>query len=199
LTIIGYLALWLASPSMTIASLRSQGSKGSWETVWALVDGNYQTGNFGPEIERLDPAKALIPQGNPPRLPSGLTLIPFAILGVWIFFKTHITDARSAVSFLGFTWCLFLLWSPGFSPQWVLYLIPLCLLGLPDREGVLLAVILVLLCLLEWPGLLSRGYSWGLWVTIPVRTLMISLGAYQFWTRGVVYTMQNSSLPRSTL
>jgi hypothetical protein len=197
LTLIVYGILWLASPQMTLASVRSQASKGSWETVWALLDGNYQTGNFGPEIERLDPEKALIPRGNLPRLPSGLTLIPFAILGGWFFLKARITDARGAVSFLGFTWCLFLLWSPGFSPQWVLYLIPLCLLGLPYREGVLLAVVLVLLSLLEWPGLLSRGYSYGLWVTIPARTLVIGLGAYQFWTRGVVYTMLNPSLPRS--
>jgi hypothetical protein len=199
LTAAAYLGLWLASPGMTVASIRSQGAKGSWETVWALLDGNYQTGNFGPEIERLDPAKALVPQGAPPRVPSWITLIPFALTGGWFFLKARLTEARQAVSFLGFTWCLFLLWSPGFSPQWVLYLVPLCLLGLPEREGILLAVILVLLCLLEWPGLLSRGYNWGLWVTIPARTLIIGLGAYQFWRRGVVYTMQDPGLPRSTV
>src|SRR4030067_3701650 len=47
--------LYLVAPDMTTASLRSQLSKGSWETVWALVDGNLGTGNFGPESERADP------------------------------------------------------------------------------------------------------------------------------------------------
>ena len=36
--------------------------------------------------------------------------------------------SRSAIAFLGVTWCLFLIWSPGYSPQWVLYLLPLILL-----------------------------------------------------------------------
>ncbi len=198
LTLLLYGILWLASPGMTVASVRSQASKGSWETVWALLDGNYQTGNFGPEIERLDPAHALITRGNPARLPSGLTLIPFALLGGWFFLKARITEARGVVSFLGFTWCLFLLWSPGFSPQWVLYLIPLCLLGLPEREGILMTVVLVLLSLLEWPVLLTRGYNWGLWLTIPARVLMLGLCAYQFWKWGVVYTMLNPSPSRRT-
>jgi uncharacterized membrane protein len=30
----------IASPSYTLASLRSQASKSSWQTVWALIDGN---------------------------------------------------------------------------------------------------------------------------------------------------------------
>jgi hypothetical protein len=198
MTLMLYGTLWLASPRMTIASVRSQASKGSWETVWALLDGNYQTGNFGPEIERLDPEKALVARGNPARLPSGLTLILFALLGGWFFLKARITEATGVVSFLGFTWCLFLSWSPGFSPQWVLYLIPLCLLGLPEREGILMTVVLTLLSLLEWPVLLTRGYDWGLWITIPARTLMIGVCAYQFWNRGVVYTMLNPSPSRRT-
>ena len=49
-----YLGLYLISPENTAASLGSQLNKGSWETVWALLDGNYNTGNFGPLHERLD-------------------------------------------------------------------------------------------------------------------------------------------------
>ncbi len=49
----------LASPEMTAASLRSQASKGSWETVWALVDGNFNTGNFGPGSRAHRPAVSL--------------------------------------------------------------------------------------------------------------------------------------------
>jgi hypothetical protein len=56
--VIIYGALWMVSPEYTHASLISQNNKGSWETVWALLDGNYRTGNFGPEIERMDAKKA---------------------------------------------------------------------------------------------------------------------------------------------
>jgi len=176
-----YSGLYLASPDITLASLKSQASKGSWETVWALVDGNLDTGNFGPEVERYDPAKALLMRGNPPRLPAWLTLIPFAALGAWLWKRAPLDNDRAALAFLGLTWCLFLLWSPGWSPQWVLYLLPFILLVLPLREALLVSVALVFINLLEWPVLLSRGYNWGLWMTITVRTLLIALLAVEFW------------------
>jgi hypothetical protein len=140
-TALVYGALFLASPQLTAASLRSQASKGSWETAWALLDGNFNTGNFGPESERFDPQAA----------------------------------------FLGLAWTVFLLWSPGWSPQWVLYLLPLVLLALPEREGGLLALALVFINLLEWPVMLSRGLVWGLWLTIPLRTLLFVIMVVEFW------------------
>jgi hypothetical protein len=53
---------------------------------------------------------------------------------------------------------------------------------LPVREAVLMALALVFINLLEWPLLLSRGYNWGLWITIPVRALLLVLLAVEFWT-----------------
>jgi len=181
LTALVYVGLYAASPEMTGASLRSQASKGSWETVWALIDGNFNTGNFGPEAERTDPQYAALLRGNPARLPSWLTLIPFAVLGGWFWWKARLKNDRSVLAFLGLTWSLFLLWSPGWSPQWVLYLLPIILLVLPQREALLLSLALVLINLLEWPLLLSRGYNWGLWLTIPGRALLLVLLAVDCW------------------
>jgi hypothetical protein len=176
-----YAGLWALSPEYTAASFGSQGSKGSWETIWALLDGNLNTGNFGPETERFDPAAAFLPQGSPPRLPPALILIPFALLGGWFFWRARIINERAAVAFLTLTWAVFLVWSPGWSPQWVLYLLPLILLALPFREALLLALALVFINLLEWPVLLSRGLFWGLWLTIPVRTLLFVLLGVESW------------------
>jgi hypothetical protein len=185
ITIIVYAALYLFSPAYTAASLRSQVAKGSWETVWALVDGNFNTGNFGPESERYNPSMAHNLQGNPPRIPTYLTLLPFLAFGGWLLWKARIDSPHSAIAFLGLTWCIFLLWSPGWSPQWVLYLLPLILLTLPFREAILTAILMVFINVLEWPVLLSRGYTWGLWLTIPVRTLVIVLLGY-LWYRQVI-------------
>ena len=181
LTVLVYGTLYVASPQMTAASIRSQASKGSWETVWALLDGNFDTGNFGPEAERTDPQYARLLRGNPARLPSWLTLIPFAALGGWLWWKARLKSERSVLAFLGLTWCLFLLWSPGWSPQWVLFLLPIILLVLPEREALLLSLALVLINLLEWPLLLSRGYNWGLWLTVSIRTLLLVLLAVECW------------------
>lgn len=182
IAVVAYLGFFLFSPGYTVASLRSQIAKGSWETVWALVDRNFNTGNFGPLVERYDPALARNLQGNPPRVPSMLTLLPFLALGGWVFWRGRVHNHLTAIAFLGLTWCIFLLWSPGWSPQWVLYLIPLILLTLPSREGLLMVVLLVFVNLLEWPVLLSRGYNWALWFTVPLRTLLFALLAY-IWYR----------------
>ncbi len=180
-TLAVYAGLYVASPAHTLASIRSQAAKGSWETVWALVDGNFNTGNFGPEAERYDPSTAQLPRGNPARLPTWLTLIPFAALGGWLFWQVRLKSERAAIAFLGVTWCLFLIWSPGYSPQWVLYLLPIILLTLPGRQAWLFAIILTLVNVLEWPVMLSRGYNWGLWLTVPVRTLLLVLLGFEFW------------------
>jgi hypothetical protein len=173
--------LYLASPELTAASLRSQAAKGSWETVWALVDGNFNTGNFGPLSERADPQAASTPRGNPPKFPAYATLIPFALAGLFLFLRARPEDPRQATAFLGLACSIFFLWAPGWSPQWVLYLLPLILLALPEREGLLAAAALLLVNLLEWPVLLSRGYFQGLLATIPVRTLLIGLLAVLFY------------------
>ena len=72
-----FLALYLLSPEMVKASLNSRSSKGSWETVWALVDGNLHTGNFSSEAERYDPDTAFLSRGNPSRVSPWLTLSIF--------------------------------------------------------------------------------------------------------------------------
>jgi hypothetical protein len=181
ITLAVYAGLYFTSPNQTLASIRSQSAKGSWETVWALVDGNLNTGIFGPEAERFDPSTALQLHGNPARVPSWLTLIPLAALGGWLFWRVRLNTMRAAIAFLGVTWCIFLLWSPGYSPQWVLYLLPVIMLALPARNARLFAIILTLVNILEWPVMLTRGYNWGLWLTIPVRTILLVLLAFEFW------------------
>ena len=165
--------LFWASPLYTNASMGSQLAKGSWETVWALLDGNLMTGNFGPEIERLDPLAAWQPRGNPPTIPTYLTLLIFGGVGGMFFWLAYRQGKMGIPAFVGLTWVLFLLWSPGWSPQWVLYLLPLILLTLPIRQGVLFSMTLLLVNLLEWPVLLSRGFFRGLWLTVPLRTLLL--------------------------
>jgi len=177
-----YGGLWLASPSYTAASLQSQANKGSWETVWALLDGNFRTGNFGPEQERLQPATAALPRGNPAVIPSWLTLLPFAALGLWGLTRCAPQGDKQQIALVGFALCLLWLWSPGWSPQWMLFLLPLILLVFPMRMALLLGSTLLLANLMEWPILLSRGMFWSLSLTVPLRALLLALLALMFYT-----------------
>lgn len=176
---IGMAALWLVSPQFTAASLQSQASKGSWETVWALIDGNLSTGNFGDLVERLDPALAGKPVGNPARISAWITLPVFALAGFLLLVKSKPSPHRP-LSAVGLAMSLFFLWSPGWSVQWALYLIPLFFLGLEKRHAALLTVAFTLVNLLEWPVLLSRGLFELLPVTVLTRALLLVLAAILF-------------------
>lgn len=191
----------IASPRFALASLQAQMSKSSWETVWALLDGNLGTGNFGPIADHFDPTRATVPLGHPPRIPPWLTLAAFGLLYLYLFFdggwkmKDSLTPPlireggkgrgpASVIAFTGLTWCIFFLWSRGWSPQWQMLVLPFILLALPLGRAVLFSLALGFVNFLEWPVLLSRGWFWSLWLTVPLRTLLIGLLAvafYQAW------------------
>lgn len=175
-----YALLWVASPDFTLASLISQGSKGSWETIWAMLDGNYRTGNFGPVVENLDPSMASVRRGNQAVVPPWAVLISLGALGLWRLIRVRGNGMRQWVGVMGLTWSLFFLWSPGWSTQWVLYLLPWVILCLDERQAVLLAVALTMVNLMEWPLLLSRGWFWSLPLTVGLRTLLLILLVLSF-------------------
>lgn len=172
---------WL-SPAMTGASLLAQPSKSSYETVWALLDGNYTTGSFGPLADHFDPAQARRPLNNPARLPGWLRLIPFGLLGLFIFSRPRrLEDQPDTIVFTALTFIIFCLWSPGWSPQWQTFLIPLLLLALPETRAVLFIVGLGFVSFLEWPVILSRGLIQLLPLTIIIRTLLLIVLGFELY------------------
>jgi len=168
-------ALFIASPTMTKASLISQPSRSSWQTIWALIDGNMTTGFFLKGPERFDPRAAEIQSGNPPVVPPWLTLAVFAGLGLFLLLRTRRLDERGYLSFVGVTWGLFLLWSSGWSPQWILYLIPLILLTHPLEKGLIVNLLLVFLTIIEWPTMLKRNLFESLWIIAPMRMAILGV------------------------
>jgi hypothetical protein len=166
---------YLLSPTMTWASLQSQPSRASWQTIWALIDGNMTTGAFLPIAEKLNPESATFRMGNPAVIPTWLTLIVFAAIGIWLLFRINTQEKQSLIAMIGITWVVFLIWSTGWSPQWVLYLLPLICLSLPPTKSLLLTFGLLFISLIEWPVLLSHHYFAGLWVIVPVRLVLFTI------------------------
>jgi hypothetical protein len=79
------------------------------------------------------------------------------------------------LALVGFTLSLFMLWSVGWSPQWVLYFIPLVLLTFPRRLALLLTLTLLVVNLVEYPVLATREMGTALWAAVIIRTLLIAL------------------------
>ena len=187
IVIVVFAVLYILSPEMTLAALRAQPNRSSWQTLWALLDGTLTTGAFLAIEDRLHPEVASIPRGNPPTISPNLTLLLFGGIGVWFLKKRNRFDNLSVIAFLGITWSLFLLWSPGWSPQWILYLLPLLLLSLPISKAYLLSISLIGLTIFEWPFMLMREIFTSLWIIVPVRmsllVLFIALWLPQIITR----------------
>jgi hypothetical protein len=170
--VLGLLAV--LSPTYTWASLRSLGSRASWQTVWALLDGNLSTGTY--QANRLDPAAADLAQGKPAFVPTWLTTLIFGAVYLWLWWKTPAeVEPRRVLRFTALTMVLFFLWSRGWSPQWLGMLAPLMLLSLPLERAVLYLVVLALINIAEWPVLLSRGLNQWLYLTVPLRTALLVL------------------------
>ncbi len=191
--------LWLVSPEFTRASLISQGMKGSWETVWAVLDGNLKTGAMGPLVARLDPSNASLTTRNPAVISPFFTLLVFGGLGLLVFLRSRLTNAIRSAAFGLVTMGLFFLWSPGWSVQWSLYFLPWMILVFPARVSVMLGFSLMIANLLEWPVIYQVNESY-VSLTIMVRTLLMVLitwMAYQVLSGREVGGLSYSSGRRS--
>ncbi|GAB4572035.1 MAG: hypothetical protein Kow0077_10350 [Anaerolineae bacterium] len=146
---------------MGLASLVAQFSKSSYGTIWALLDGNFATGVFGPLAQRFDPAFASRPLGNPPVISGVVRLLPSAVLGLFAYARTRRFDSRGVVQFVTLTVLVFFLWAQGWSPQWLAVIIPLVLLSFPTRNGVLVVILLSLMAFAEYPLLFLRTGDTG--------------------------------------
>lgn len=150
--------LWFA-PRYGGVSLTAQFNKASFQTVWALIDGNYITGTFN--NERFDPTQASTLRGNPAVIPAWLRLIIVGGVGGLIYLTTRRRDGRGLIAFGAITLILVYLWSSGWSTQWQATLIPLILLALPDRNGVMLTLALSAFSFVEYPLIFVRGVDAG--------------------------------------
>jgi hypothetical protein len=190
ITIIFWLFLYVLSPDLTLKSIQTQPSRSSWQTLWALIDGNMVTGAYIPLEARFDPLFTNLISGNPAVIPSWIPFLIFVGIGLFLMDRIKLLTYQNLLSFSGITWILFFLWSPGWSPQWILYLIPIILLSMPIYKGFLISFLLSLLTLIEWPILLGRQLFIGLWIIVPIR-MIIFIYLLIIWIRNTKSTREN--------
>jgi hypothetical protein len=158
-----YAVLYITSPDnqMVTVSLTAQFNKASYQSVWALLDGNLGTGNFAaPGVDMVgvhyDANGATQMYGNPAVIPGWLRLIAAGLIGLFVFVRTRRFDDKGLVAFVGITLLIFFLQAQGWSPQWLTQILPLILLTFPNRNGVLICVLLSGLIFAEYPFLFIR-------------------------------------------
>jgi len=147
--------------------------RGSWETVWALLEGYTSFGLAGGG-NRFDPAEAGANQ-PPSTLPWPLISIGFALLYLWLWTRpTDWNDDRRAVAFTGLTMNLLTLYLKGYSPQFLVWLLPFPLLLLPGLRGIAYAL------LLSAVNLVEPDQSWLLSGAVLARSGLLVLLAVEY-------------------
>jgi hypothetical protein len=171
----------LLNPDLFALSWTINLKRSSWETVWALLEGYTSFGLAG-GANRFDPADAGIGQ-HASTLPWFLISAGFALIYLWLWTRPidwH--DDRRAVAFTGLTMNLFTLYLKGYSPQFLVWLLPFVLLLLPGLRGIIYAVLLSAANIVESPiyFTLLPDQSWLLVGAVLARTGLLVLLAVEY-------------------
>jgi hypothetical protein len=164
----------IAGPDYLLQSLKSPVVRSTWETVWALIDGYYSFGVAG-GVDRFDPAMAGAAQ-HPTRLPWTVITIAFILFYLYLYTRrVDWSDRRKTVAFTALTLNLLTLYFKGYSPQFLVTLLPFLILLLPGWRGIAYALLLSFINLVEYPiyFLVLPDERWLLTGTVLLRTLIL--------------------------
>ncbi|MFN8540981.1 MAG: glycosyltransferase 87 family protein [Thermomicrobiales bacterium] len=161
------------SPTYFIASYRAVFARSSWETVWALIDGYFSWGKVAPLGVRFDPTTAqyIAYRSRVPTIPIA---VGFAILYAILWFRPVARTQRNMALFTAISTLGFLLYSKGYSPQFIIYVLPFVVVLLPWRRALGYSLALSAVNLLEWP-LYHEWFgnvAWLLIFAVVARTLL---------------------------
>jgi hypothetical protein len=150
-TFVLMLPFMLNGTEYLLAFLRGTLNRPSWNSPWAILEGGYTFGAVIPVMGRFSPENvSAAPVAN--LLPWPIIHLAFA--AIFLFIYTRRLDWRkplNTVAFAGLTINLFLLWSKGYSGQFVVYVIPFVVLLLPNWRGLTYAALLSVLWIAEFP------------------------------------------------
>jgi hypothetical protein len=169
------------APDYLIQSLRSPMLRASWETVWALVDGYYSYGVAG-GWDRFDPLQAGAAQHDS-QLPWTVITIGFGLVFLFLYTRrVDWADRRRVVAFTALTQNLLVLYAKGYSPQFLIMLLPFIILLIRGWRGVAYALLLSVINVVEFPiyFLLLPNQHWLLAGTVLLRTLILIVVSFEY-------------------
>jgi hypothetical protein len=146
--------------------------RSSWETVWALLDGYYSYGVV--TADRLTVPSNF--SSHPSSLPWPLITAVFGLVFLGLYSRRlDYGDKLHTVALAGLTISLFTLYSKGYSPQFIVQLIPFAVLLLPSLKGVSYIILLDVLNFLEATVyfIMLPDQRWLLVTTVVLRTLLV--------------------------
>jgi hypothetical protein len=153
--------------------------RSSWETVWALLDGYYSYGVV--TADRLTVPSDF--SSHPSALPWPAITAAFALVLLWLYTRRlPYRQTLSTVALSGLTVNLFTLYSKGYSPQFIVQLIPFAVLLLPSLRGIAYILLLDAINFLEATVyfIMLPDERWLLATTVLLRTLLIIALTFEY-------------------
>jgi hypothetical protein len=170
--------LWLNAPFLWAFFANLLG-RSSWETVWALLDGYYSYGVVS--ADRLTVPGDFSSHAS--SLPWPAITAVFALLLLWLYTRRVAYAAKlRTIALAGLTVSLFTLYSKGYSPQFIVQLIPFAVLLLPNLKGVSYVILLDVINFLEATVyfIMLPDERWLLVATVLLRTLLLIALSFEF-------------------
>lgn len=168
------------NPALAFSSFQIQGLRPPWQSIWALIDGFHGYGLVPIDMRNL---VALETRTWETRIPWTLISIAFVAIWLWLYTRRYDwTRVRTPISFAAVSVIALFLYSKGWSPQFLVWILAFVVLLLPNWHGMVIGSLLALLNAIEshiFLVLLSSE-TWILWMTVLVRTVLLLLLAIEF-------------------
>jgi len=158
----------LALSSFTINNLRPP-----WESIWALLIGNYDWGRVPIDMRNL---VALDAPPASAQLPWGWITLAFLLVYLWLYTRRYDwLNPRTPVVFAAISVIWLFLYSKGWSPQFLVWILAFVVLLLPTWQGLGVTLGLTLLNIIESPIFFTMlgNERWILTGVILLRTALL--------------------------
>ncbi len=176
---VGY-PLVAANPALALSSFRIQSIRPPWQSVWALIDGFYGYGLVPLDMRNLDGLQRSLWDS---RIPWGAVGLGFALVYLWLYTRAYDwTKPRTPIALSAAGVILLFLYSKGWSPQFLLWVLVFIALLLPTARGVTVGVFLSLVNFVEADVflILLPDEHWIMTGTVLARTALLVLLLVEF-------------------
>jgi hypothetical protein len=174
------LPFYLLNPQLILASPSMAFARASWETVWALLEGEYGYGIIAADMRDLTHIGV---SPAPSRLPWLPISAVFAALYLWLYTRPFDWQRpRNVFAFAGLSMNLFMLYSKGYSPQFLVWLLPFLVILLPNLRGAFYALLLSLANVVEanFYFIMFPDQHWLLFVTVTLRAVLLAVSGLEY-------------------
>jgi hypothetical protein len=166
---------WLVGghTELALSSFQVNALRPPWESVWALLVGNYDWGRVPVDMRNL---AALAAPPATPQLPWGWITLAFGLLYLWLYTRRYDwNNPRTPVVFAAISVLWLFLYSKGWSPQFLVWILAFVVLLLPSWHGLALSMGLSILNIIESPIFFTMlgNEEWILTGVILLRTALL--------------------------